>query len=64
MRYQLAVLLGRRSARRISVKWGISGWPTVDLVDAKGVIRNDSLVGHVLDQSVEALVTEIEAAAR
>jgi thiol-disulfide isomerase/thioredoxin len=43
-----------------AVKWGVSAWPTVYLIDAKGMIRDDSLVGHALDQAVEILVAEAE----
>jgi thiol-disulfide isomerase/thioredoxin len=49
----------------ISLKWGVTGWPTVYVVDAGGVIRNnDSLRGPDLDQAVESLVAEAEAANR
>jgi thiol-disulfide isomerase/thioredoxin len=47
-----------------AVKWGVSAWPTVYLIDAKGMIRDDSLVGHALDQAVETLVAEAESAAK
>ena len=46
----------------ISRKWGVSGWPTVYMVDATGVIRNDNLRGPELDKAVEALVAEAESA--
>ncbi|HKI21350.1 MAG TPA: TlpA family protein disulfide reductase, partial [Isosphaeraceae bacterium] len=50
----------------IPVKWGVSGWPTVYLIDAKGVIRDGSLSlrGAALDKAVEDLVAEAEAAAK
>jgi len=48
----------------ISLKWGVSGWPTIYVVDASGVIRNDNLRGRELDQAVELLVAEAEAATR
>ena len=43
------------------VRWAIDGWPTVYLIDAKGMIRDDALLGHDLDKAVEALVAEAEA---
>ena len=48
----------------ISLKWGIRAWPAVFLVDAKGVIRNTNLIGEDLDKAVDALVNEVEAAAK
>jgi thiol-disulfide isomerase/thioredoxin len=50
----------------IPVKWGVSGWPTVYLIDAKGVIRDGSLSLHgaALDKAVEDLVAETEAPAK
>ncbi|AGA25498.1 TlpA family protein disulfide reductase [Singulisphaera acidiphila] len=48
----------------ISVQWGVSSWPTVYLVDANGIIRNENLRGEALDRAVEALVTEVEGAAK
>jgi hypothetical protein len=46
------------------VKRGIDEWPTVYLIDAKGVIRDDTLIGHALDQAVETLVAEAETTAK
>lgn len=48
----------------ISVQWGVSAWPTVYLVDANGIIRNENLRGEALDRAVEALVTEVEGAVK
>ena len=50
----------------IPVKWGVSGWPTVYLIDAKGVIHDGSLGlrGAALDKAVEDLVAETEAASK
>ena len=45
----------------IPLKWGISSWPTVFVVDAEGVIRDYLLSGPILDRTVEALVAEAEA---
>jgi hypothetical protein len=49
----------------ISQAWGVRGWPTLYLIDHKGVIRKKwvgSPGGAVLDREVEALVKEAEAA--
>jgi hypothetical protein len=50
----------------ISQAWGIKGWPTLYLIDHKGVIRNEWLGSPpptVLDQAVEGLVKEAESKA-
>ncbi len=47
----------------ISRAWGISGWPTLFLIDSKGVVRKKWLgapPGETLDREVEALVKEAE----
>jgi thiol-disulfide isomerase/thioredoxin len=46
-----------------ATRWGVQGWPTSYLVDAKGVIRESNRRGNDLDKAVEALVAETEAAA-
>jgi hypothetical protein len=47
----------------ISNEWGVRGWPTLVLIDHKGVIRNrweGSPGDAALDQAIEALVKEAE----
>ena len=49
----------------ISKRWGISGWPTLYLIDAQGTIRKRWLGGpvpEVLDGAIDALVAEVKAA--
>ena len=49
----------------IATRWNVSGWPTLYLVDHKGVIRNKwvgSPSDQVMDQTVDALVKEAESA--
>ena len=47
----------------ISDEWNVRGWPTLYLIDHKGVIRYKWLgspAGDVLDKAVEKLVKEAE----
>jgi hypothetical protein len=51
---------------RISRRWEISGWPTLFLIDAKGVIRHKhvgSPSDKVLDEEIDKLVAEVEKTA-
>jgi Thioredoxin-like len=48
----------------ISDTWGVTGWPTLVLIDQKGVIRQrwtGSPSGEILDREIEALVNEAVA---
>ncbi len=48
----------------ICSKWGIEGFPTLYLIDAKGVIRNTWLGGpeeKELDEAIDKLVQETKA---
>lgn len=53
----------RSESDNISRVWGVRGWPTLFLIDHKGVIR-EKWVGSpgdaVLDQRIDALVREAE----
>ncbi len=44
----------------IATKWNVHGWPTIYVVDAKGVIRYKNIRGDALDKAVEELVKEAE----
>ena len=47
----------------ISTKWNVSAWPTLYLIDAKGVIRHKfvgSPGGEALDKHIDALLKEAE----
>jgi hypothetical protein len=51
----------------ISRKWKVRGWPTLYVIDAKGMIRHrhvGSPGDEVLDAEIEKLVAEVEKAAR
>jgi hypothetical protein len=48
----------------ISTRWGVQGWPTLYLIDHKGVIRKrwvGSPGDKVLDREIDKLVNEAEA---
>jgi hypothetical protein len=43
----------------ISTEWGVQGWPTLYLIDHKGIIRKKWLgspQGHVLDEQIDKLL--------
>ena len=42
----------------ISVKWDISIWPTIYVIDAKGVIRYKNVRGDELDEALTKLLAE------
>jgi hypothetical protein len=51
----------------ISTRWDVEGWPTLYLIDAKGVIRRMYLGSpeddKVLDEEIDKLVAETEKTA-
>ena len=54
---------GGNTSGPIASKWNIRGWPTLYLIDHKGVIRHKwvgSPGDEVMDHSVDALVREAE----
>ena len=56
---------GGSTAGPISAAWGVTGWPTLCVIDKKGVIRHKwagSPGDAVLDQAIEKLLTEAETA--
>jgi thiol-disulfide isomerase/thioredoxin len=59
------------SKQGIPLEWGVSGWPTVYVIDANGVIRDNGLVyfdeiyGRKRpDKMIESLVAELEKATK
>jgi hypothetical protein len=49
----------------ISEEWNVQGWPTLYVIDHKGVIRHKWLGspgGEVMDKAIEKLVKEAEEA--
>ena len=43
----------------IAKAWNVSGWPTIYVIDAKGVIRKKGPRGAAMDRAVNALLIEM-----
>ena len=43
----------------ISKQWNVEGWPTVYLIDEKGVIRYKEILGADIDRGIESLMSEM-----
>ena len=46
----------------LATKWNINGWPTIYIVDAKGVIRHRDLRDQQMEDAVVALLKEVKSA--
>ena len=44
----------------ISTRWGVTGWPTIYVLDAEGVIRAKNVRGPELEEWIDRLVEEAE----
>jgi hypothetical protein len=45
----------------ISRAWKVTGWPSIWVIDAKGVIRYRNVRGEQMDRAVEVLLKEMGA---
>src|SRR6476620_7998291 len=45
----------------ISRAWKVTSWPTIYVIDAKGVIRFKNVRGEALDRAVDSLLKEMGA---
>ena len=45
----------------IASRWNVHGWPTVYVLDAKGVIRYKNVREKAMDKAVDQLLKELEA---
>ncbi len=43
----------------ISTRWGVTGWPTIYVIDANGVIRYKNVRGEAMDRALETLLAEM-----
>jgi len=41
--------------------WNVSGWPTVYVIDAEGLIRFRKVRGEAIDKAVDSLLEEMKA---
>jgi peroxiredoxin len=46
----------------IAKAWNVSGWPTIYVLDAKGVIRYKDVREKRMDEAVDTLLKELEEA--
>lgn len=46
----------------IAARWGVTGWPTIYVLDHKGVIRFKDVRGEAMDEAVDELLKEMKAA--
>ena len=44
----------------IATQWKVRGWPTIYVLDAKGVIRFKNVRGEAMDKAVEELLAEAD----
>ncbi len=45
----------------IASAWGVNGWPTIYVIDDRGVIRYKNVRGQALDQAVDELIEKMAA---
>ena len=43
----------------IASKWNVHGWPTIYVLDSKGVIRYKNVREHAMDEAVNTLLKEM-----
>ncbi len=43
----------------ISARWNVRGWPTIYVLDHKGVIRFKNVRGEAMDKAVDQLLEEL-----
>lgn len=51
---------GGSTSGPIASKWNVTGWPTIYVLDGKGVIRYHSVRGKDMDEAVDKLLQEME----
>src|SRR5262245_24328631 len=51
---------GGSTSGPIAKKWNVHGWPTVYVLDDKGVIRYRGVRGEAMDKAVDELLRQME----
>ncbi len=46
----------------IAKAWNVHGWPTIYVLDGKGVVRYKNVRGEAMDRAVDALLKEMAGA--
>ena len=47
----------------VATRWGVRGWPTIYVIDHKGVVRAKDVRGEEMDAAIEALLPAAREAA-
>lgn len=50
---------GGNTGGPIATRWGVSGWPTIYVLDAEGRIRYQGVRGEDMDKAVDTLLAEM-----
>ena len=50
---------GGNTDGRIAKAWNVKGWPTIYVLDAKGVIRHRDVRDKELDDAIDTLLKEV-----
>jgi hypothetical protein len=50
---------GGNTSGPIASKWNVRSWPTIYVLDHKGVIRYKNVRGEAMDQAVDTLLAEM-----
>jgi hypothetical protein len=53
---------GPNAGQSISQQWHIQGWPTIFIIDARGVIRYRDVRGQSLDDAIDQLLKDMGVA--
>jgi hypothetical protein len=49
------------TAGPIAKKWNVHAWPTIFVLDARGVIRYKGVRGEMMDKAVDTLLAELQS---